>query len=145
MNDLNVPPGPGIPNGLVIPAAELSERFARASGPGGQGVNTTDSRVQLSFDIGASSALTPAQRDRLFERLEHRLAGTTLTIDAAEFRSQHRNRAAARERLAALILSNLDPPPPKRRPRRPSRASIERRLAEKRHRSEVKRDRKPPE
>ncbi len=145
MNDLNVPPGPGIPNGLVIPAAELSERFARASGPGGQGVNTTDSRVQLSFDIGASSALTPAQRDRLFERLEHRLAGTTLTIDAAEFRSQHRNRAAARERLAALIRSNLAPPPPKRRPRRPSRASIERRLAEKRHRSEVKRDRKPPE
>ena len=138
-------PGPGIPLGLVIPARELSERFARASGPGGQGVNTTDSRVQLSFDIGASTALTAAQRDRLFSRLEGRLVGTTITIDAAEYRSQFRNRAAARERLAMLLRSHLAPPPPKRRPRRRSQASIERRLAEKRHRSQLKAPRTRPD
>lgn len=145
MSDLRILPGPGIPQGLTIPARELAERFARASGPGGQGVNTTDSRVQLSFDIGASTAFTPAQRDRLFSRLENRLVGTTITIDAAEHRSQFRNRAAARERLASLIRLHLAPPPPKRRARRPSRAAVERRLAEKRHRSQLKASRIRPE
>ena len=144
MPDLRVPPGPGIPHGLILPERELSEKFARASGPGGQGVNTTDSRVQLSFDIGASTALTPEQRDRLFSRLSTRLAGTTITINAAEFRSQHRNRSAARERLAEIVRTNLAPPPPARRPRRRSRGSIERRLADKRRRSALKETRRSP-
>ena len=144
MPDLRIPPGPGIPHGLILPERELSEKFVRASGPGGQGVNTTDSRVQLSFDIGASTALTPEQRDRLFSRLSNRLAGTTITIDAAEFRSQHRNRSAARERLAEIVRTNLAPPPPARRPRRRSRGSIERRLADKRRRSELKETRRNP-
>ena len=142
MDGLRIPPAPGLPRGLMIPAAELSERFARASGPGGQGVNTTDSRVQLSFDIGASSALTDAQRARLLDRLGPRLDGTTLTVDAAEFRSQRRNRAAARERLTSLISDALAPPPPPRRPTRPSRGSVERRLASKRRRSEIKANRR---
>ena len=144
MDDLQVPPGPGLPRGLTVPARDLVEQFSHASGPGGQGVNTTDSRVQLSFDIGASTALTLEQRDRLFARLSSRLAGTTVTIDAAEYRSQRRNRLAARERLADLLRTHLAPPPPARRPRRRSRATIERRLADKRRRSEIKESRRSP-
>lgn len=144
MTDLVIRPGPGLPKGLVIPDAELGERFARASGPGGQGVNTTDSRVQLSFDIAASDSLTQAQRVQLLQRLAHRITGTTITIDAAEYRSQHRNRRAARERLAVLLRSALAPPSPRRRPTRPSRASMERRLTDKRRRSERKSSRRSP-
>ena len=87
----------------MIPAAELAEQFTHASGPGGQGVNTTDSRVQLSFDVGTSVVLTDEQRGRLLRRLRPRLSGTVLTVVAAEFRSQRRNRVAARERLAKAI------------------------------------------
>jgi len=142
--DLRVPAGPGLPDGLVLPAAELSERFSRASGPGGQGVNTTDSRVQLSFDVAASGSLTDAQRDRLVRRLAARLDGTVLTVDAAEFRSQRRNRAAARERLAGLIRDALAPDPPRRRPTRPTRGSVERRLDAKRRRAATKAGRGRP-
>ncbi len=144
MRDLVIPPGPGLPHGLVIADADLIERYSRSSGPGGQGVNTTDSRVQLSFDIAAASGLDAAQRVRLLRRLGPRLDGTVLTIDASEFRSQLRNRDAARRRLAALLADALAPPPPPRRATRPSRASIDRRLAGKRHRSELKRRRSRP-
>lgn len=145
MDDLTLSPGPGIPSGLVIPGGELTERFARASGPGGQGVNTTDSRVQLSFDVAASATLTEAQHDRVHARLAGRLAGTVLTVDAAEHRSQRQNRAAARERLAALLRSALAPPPPRRRRTRPTRGSVERRLAAKRRRAQTKHQRRRPE
>lgn len=145
MDDLTLSSGPGIPSGLVIPGGELTERFARASGPGGQGVNTTDSRVQLSFDVAASATLTEAQRDRVQARLAGRLAGTVLTVDAAEHRSQRQNRAAARERLAALLRSALAPPPPRRRRTRPTRGSVERRLAAKRRRAQTKHQRRRPE
>ena len=98
MDDLRIPPGPGCPRGLVVPAGELIERFSHASGPGGQGVNTADSRVQLSLDLGSTSALGEKQRERALSALGERLTGTVLTITAAETRSQRRNRAAARER-----------------------------------------------
>jgi ribosome-associated protein len=136
--ELRIAPGPGVPTGLVIPAGELDERYSHASGPGGQGVNTSDSRVQLSFDVAASGALSPVQRERVLRRLGPRLDGTVVTIDAAQYRSQRRNRVDARDRLAALLREALAPPPPPRRPTRPSRGSVERRLTSKRRRSELK-------
>ncbi len=144
MSDVRVPPGPGIPAGLVVPAADLTERFSRASGPGGQGVNTTDSRVQLSLDLAATSALTDSQRERALRSLRPRLTGTTLAVEASEHRSQRRNRGAARERLAALLREALAPPPPRRRPTKRTRASQVRRLDAKRRRAEIKRGRSRP-
>ena len=144
MDELRVEPGPGIPDGLVIPANELRERFSRSSGPGGQGVNTTDSRVQLSFDIDASSVFTDAQRRRVTHRLRHRIVDGVITVESSEERSQHRNRVAARDRLTKMLRDALAPPPPKRRVTRPTRGSIERRLRAKRHRSEIKSGRRRP-
>ncbi len=143
MMALQIGPGPGMPAGLVIPEHELLERYSHASGPGGQGVNTADSRVQLSFDLATSTALDDVQRERLLRRLQPRLVGTVLTVVAAESRSQRRNRAAARERLAALVRQGVAPPPP-RRATRPTRASIDRRLTNKRRRGELKRQRERP-
>ena len=130
---------------LSIDDDELVERFVRASGPGGQGVNTADSRVQLSFDVAASSALDEAQRDRLLRRLRSRLTGTVVVVVAAEFRSQRQNRAAARERLAALLTAGLAPPAPPRRATRPTRGSVDRRLTNKKRRGETKRQRARPQ
>lgn len=144
MDELRVPPGPGVPSGLMIPGADLSEQFSRSGGPGGQGVNTTDSRVQLSLDLATTSALTERQRERLLDRLSSRLVGTVLTVDASEHRSQRRNRAAARERIAALLREALAPPPPPRRPTKPTRGSQRRRLQAKARRSRIKRDRSRP-
>ena len=144
MNDLRIPPGPGCPRGLVVPAAELAERFSHASGPGGQGVNTADSRVQLSLDLGSTSALNEQQRERALSVLGERLTGTVLTIAAAEHRSQRRNRAAARERLGEILRAALTPPIP-RRATKPTRASKLRRLDAKKRRSEVKARRRRPD
>lgn len=143
MDSLHITPGPGAPHGLTVPARELLEQFSHASGPGGQGVNTTDSRVQLSLDLATTTALTEVQRKRVLERLETRLAGTVLTINAAEHRSQRRNRTAARERLAELIREAIAPPVI-RRATRPTRGSQRRRLAGKRERAEVKQNRRRP-
>jgi ribosome-associated protein len=130
---------------VSIPEAELRWRFSRSSGPGGQGVNTTDSRVELVFDVMASTAFTPTQRARVLERLSGRLVEGVLTVVAAEYRSQLRNREAARIRLAAMLRDALAPDPPPRRPTRPSRGARERRLADKRRRTLTKRLRKPTE
>ena len=111
MKDLTIAPGPGIPDGAVIAAADLTERFAKSSGPGGQGVNPTDSKVQLSIDIAESASLTDAQRRRILRNLEHRLDGSVLTVSTSTQRSQVRNRAEARERMAALLREALAPPP----------------------------------
>jgi len=143
VDSLHITPGPGAPHGLTVPARELLEQFSHASGPGGQGVNTTDSRVQLSLDLATTTALTEVQRKRVLERLETRLAGTVLTINAAEHRSQRRNRTAARERLAELIREAIAPPVI-RRATRPTRGSQRRRLAVKRERAEVKQNRRRP-
>lgn len=144
MDDLHVPPGPGIPSGLRIPARDLVEQFSHASGPGGQGVNTSDSRVQLTLDVAATTGLTDAQRQRALIHLEQRLVGTTLTVSAAEHRSQLRNRATARLRLAALLRDALAPPPKARRATRPTRGSQLRRLSAKRSRAETKQNRRRP-
>lgn len=145
MSGLWIAPCPGAPAGLVIPAGELVERYSHASGPGGQGVNTADSRVQLSFDIATSSVLDEAQRERLLGRLASRLVGTALVVVAAEFRSQRQNRIAARERLADVLRGALAPPPRPRRATRPTRGSVERRLTSKRRRGETKRARARPD
>ncbi|GAA1398925.1 alternative ribosome rescue aminoacyl-tRNA hydrolase ArfB [Luteococcus peritonei] len=136
--DLQVRPGPGVPRGLLVPAAELAESFSRASGPGGQGVNTTDSRVQLSLDLATSQAFDDKQRARLLTNLAGRLDGTVLSVDASEERHQRRNRVLARERMADLLREALAPPPPPRRATRPTRGSVRRRLEAKKQRSQTK-------
>jgi ribosome-associated protein len=126
---------------LVLPEAELSWRFSRSSGPGGQSVNTTDSRAELSFDVARSPSLDEHQRARALSRLAGRLVDGVLTISASEQRSQLQNREEAERRLAQLLREALAPPPPPRRPTRPTRGSKERRLEGKRQRSQVKRGR----
>jgi ribosome-associated protein len=130
---------------IEIPERELRWRFSRSSGPGGQSVNTADSRVELSFDVATSTALGPVQRSRALERLAGRLVDGVLTIAASEERSQLRNREAARERLARVLAEAVAPPPPKRRPTKPSRRAVERRLEAKRLRGRTKRLRRPGE
>jgi ribosome-associated protein len=130
-----------VTDGLIIPDAELSERFSRSSGPGGQGVNTADSRVELSFDVAASPSVPEHLRARMLSRLAPRLVDGVLTIAASEHRAQLANRRAARERLAAALRDAAAPPPPPRRATRPTRGSKERRIANKKRRGEIKRGR----
>lgn len=137
-------PGLRVTAGITIPESELSWRFSRSSGPGGQGVNTADSRAELVWDAASSSVLSPFQRERLLERLSGRLVDGVLTIAASEHRAQLRNRDAARERLAALVAEALRPPGPSRRATKPSRGSKERRLQAKQRRTNVKQLRRPP-
>ena len=134
-----VRPGLAVSPSLTIPQAELKERFSRSSGPGGQGVNTTDSRVELTWDIGRSVVLSDAQRRRVMERLSDRLVDGTLTVVASEHREQRRNRDAAARRLAALVADALAPPPRSRRATRATRGSHERRLTAKKQQSATKR------
>ena len=124
---------------VVVPQRELQWRFSRSSGPGGQSVNTADSRVELSLDLTTTTALGPVQRARALERLADRLVDGMLTVTASEHRSQLRNREAALERLAGILAEALAPPPPLRRPTRARRGAVERRLADKRRRGETKR------
>ena len=128
-----------IVRGTTIPPEELSWRFSRSAGPGGQSVNTTDSRVELSYDLAKSTALPPVHKERALRALAGRLAGGVLTVTASESRSQLRNREAAAERMSALLTEASGPPPRTRRPTKPSRAARERRLADKRRTSEIKR------
>ncbi|MDA3627976.1 alternative ribosome rescue aminoacyl-tRNA hydrolase ArfB [Saccharopolyspora oryzae] len=125
-----------------IPAAELSERFSRSSGPGGQGVNTTDSRVELSFDLAGSASVPEPLRERAADRLAKRLVGGVITVVASEHRAQLANREAARERLAALLAEAVAPPKRARRKTKPTRGSQQRRLNSKKQRSQVKRQRR---
>jgi ribosome-associated protein len=134
---------------LLIPGSELHERFSRSSGPGGQSVNTADSRVELSFDVARSVALPDWARARITERLAGRLAGGVLTVAASEQRNQLANRQGARARMATLLRDAVAPPQRPRVPTRPGRGANERRLQGKRQRSAVKRgrriDRRDPE
>jgi ribosome-associated protein len=130
--------------GIEIPEVELSWRFSRSSGPGGQSVNTSDSRAELTFDLAGSPSVPDHLRDRAISRLAHRLVDGRLTIAASEYRSQHRNRQAARARLVDLLTEAMAPPGPQRRATKPSRSSRERRLAGKKHRSQVKAMRRRP-
>jgi len=132
-------------SGLVLPEAELSWRFSRSGGPGGQSVNTTDSRVELSWDLARTAALGPTLKARALERLAERLVDGVLTVAASEHRSQLLNRRAAEARLVATVAAAIATPPRPRRPTKPSRGAVERRIASKRSRSETKRLRRAPD
>ena len=139
-------PGPlQVTSRLVVPEAELSWRFSRSSGPGGQSVNTSDSRAELSFDVARSPSLPEHLRTRVLERLAGRLVDGVLTIASSEQRSQLQNREAAEHRLAQVLREAVAPPPPPRRATKPTRGSKERRLQSKRERSETKRGRGRPQ
>lgn len=143
--DVVVVAGPGIPAGATIPGALLRERFSRSSGPGGQSVNTADSRVELELTLGdLATVLTASQHRRLSTRLATQLVDGRLVVTAQEHRQQRRNRVAARERMAQIIRDGLRPPPPVRRATTPSRAARERRLETKRLRSRTKARRAAP-
>jgi ribosome-associated protein len=131
-----------VDDSLVVPASALGWRFSRSSGPGGQGVNTADSRVELSVAVRDLPGLTEAQRQRLTERLGGRLVDGVLTIAASEHRQQLRNREAARDRLAAVLRAALAPPPAARRRTKPTRGSQERRIQAKKQRGQLKRSRR---
>jgi ribosome-associated protein len=137
-------PGLRVAPGLTIPESELTWRFSRSSGPGGQGVNTADSRVELTWNVAESAALSPFHRQRILDRLGNRMTDGAITIAASEHRTQLRNRDAARERLAALVADALRPPSPPRRKTKPTKGSQERRLQSKKQRTDVKRLRRPP-
>lgn len=136
--------GPLVFRGVTVPASDLTWRFSRSSGPGGQSVNTADSRVELVFDVRRSEALPEPVRERLLSRLGPRLVDGRITVAASEYRSQHRNREAARSRLADLLTEASAPPPPARRATRPTRGSKERRLSAKARRSQTKSLRRRP-
>ncbi|WP_246023395.1 alternative ribosome rescue aminoacyl-tRNA hydrolase ArfB [Nocardia yunnanensis] len=131
-----------VTRGLVISGAELRERFSRSSGPGGQHVNTTDSRVELSFDLVGSPSVPEGVRGRMVERLGNRLVNGVVTVVASEQRAQVQNRAVARERMAALLRAAAAAPPPVRRATKPSRGAKERRISAKKRRGVVKRNRR---
>lgn len=136
--DLEVVPG------LTIPATELAWRFSRSSGPGGQHVNTSDSRVQLTWSVEESAVLSESQRDRLRARLGRRLVAGRITITVSEQRSQLRNREVALQNLGEILRAALAAPPPIRRATKPTRGSARRHLAGKKRRSETKQQRQRP-
>ena len=130
---------------VLVPERELRWRFSRSSGPGGQSVNTTDSRAELSLDVANSTAFGPVQRSRALERLSGRLVDGVLTVVAQEERSQLRNREAAMARMAELLAAAIAPPPRRRKPTTPSARVTKRRIESKRRRSRTKRLRRPPD
>ena len=126
---------------LIIPSKELKWRFSRSSGPGGQGVNTTDSRVELVFDIKRSSVIGSFHKQRLLKQLKSRCIYGCLNIVAAKERSQYQNRQLALARLAGLLREGLKPPPKSRKATKPTRASQKRRITTKKHRGALKQKR----
>ena len=130
---------------VSVPRAELTWRFSRSGGPGGQSVNTADSRVELRFDLAGTDALPAPLKERALARLGSRLVDGALVVTAAEHRSQLQNRRAAEARLVALLSAAIAPPAPGRRPTRPSRNSVQRRIDTKKHRGQTKRLRRPPD
>ena len=124
---------------VVVPEAELQWRFSRSSGPGGQGVNTSDSRVELSLDVARTTALSDYLRQRALDRLADRLVDGVLTVSASEQRSQWQNRLAAERKLVDLLSAAIAPPPRPRVATRPSASARRRRVEDKKRRSETKR------
>ncbi|MBB5118022.1 ribosome-associated protein [Streptomyces eurocidicus] len=134
--------GPYVIRGAVsLPEAELQWRFSRSSGPGGQHVNTSDSQVELRFDLAATNSLPEVWKERALERLASRLVGGVVTVRASEHRSQWRNRETAAVRLASLLAEATAPPPRPRRATKIPRGINERRLREKKQRADTKRGR----
>ena len=124
---------------VEIPDAELSVRFSRSSGPGGQNVNKTDSRVELSLDIANSPSIPTNLKERTEERISSRLVDGVLTVASSENRSQLKNRQAAEKRMAEVLTAAFAPPAPKRRKTKPSRSAVDKRIKGKRQRGETKR------
>ncbi|MFH8467437.1 MULTISPECIES: alternative ribosome rescue aminoacyl-tRNA hydrolase ArfB [Streptomyces] len=134
--------GPYVIRGSVsLPEAELMWRFSRSSGPGGQHVNTTDSQVELRFDLAKTQSLPPVWKERALARLADRLVDGVVAVRASEHRSQWRNRETAAVRLASLLAEASAPPPRARRATRIPRGINERRLREKKQRGDTKRGR----
>jgi ribosome-associated protein len=127
---------------VVVPEAELSWRFSRSSGPGGQGVNTTDSRVELSLDVATTSALSAYLRERAMQNLGDRLVDGVLTVSAAEQRSQYQNRLSAERKLVDALAAAIAPPPRPRVPTKPSASARRRRVDDKKRRGTIKQLRK---
>jgi ribosome-associated protein len=125
---------------VALPESEMTWRFSRSSGAGGQHVNTTDTRVELTWSLTDTIALTADQKELAARRLRSRLVDGSITVVSSRYRSQHRNREAARVRLEQLVTQAVVPPKP-RRPTRRTRASVERRLDAKKRRSDVKKSR----
>ncbi|MEA2000443.1 MAG: alternative ribosome rescue aminoacyl-tRNA hydrolase ArfB [Actinomycetota bacterium] len=138
MDDLRVS------EGVVIPSGELKWRFDPSGGPGGQHANKASTRVELTFSLADSNAFADSLRKRVLERLGADAPDGVITIQVNESRSQWRNRQIARRHLVEVLVSAMRPPPPKRRPTRPTRSSRERRLSAKRARSETKKLRRRP-
>ncbi|MEV0007649.1 alternative ribosome rescue aminoacyl-tRNA hydrolase ArfB [Streptomyces sp. NPDC051840] len=139
---MGVMSGPYVIRGSVsLPEAELMWRFSRSSGPGGQHVNTSDSQVELRFDLAATDALPEVWKTRALERLAGRLVGGVVSVRASEHRSQWRNRETAAVRLAALLAEATAPPPKPRIKKKVPRGINERRLREKKQRGDTKRGR----
>ncbi|MFF2654520.1 alternative ribosome rescue aminoacyl-tRNA hydrolase ArfB [Streptomyces sp. NPDC058045] len=137
-----LPPGHlHIRGSVSLPESELNWRFSRSSGPGGQHVNTSDSKAELRFDLARTKALPPVWKERALERLAGRLVDGVVSVSASEHRSQWRNREAAAVRLAALLAEATAPPPRARRATRIPRGINERRLKQKKQRGETKRGR----
>lgn len=126
---------------VSLPEAELMWRFSRSSGPGGQHVNTSDSQVELRFDLGKTEALPEVWKERALERLGSRLVGGVVTVRSSEHRSQWRNRETALVRMASLLAEATAPPPRPRRATKIPRGINERRLRQKKQRAETKRGR----
>ncbi|MCW2769168.1 MAG: aminoacyl-tRNA hydrolase [Aeromicrobium sp.] len=125
---------------VSLSESELSWRFSRSSGAGGQHVNTTDTRVELIWSLTDSTALSPVQKELAARRLGNRLVDGTITVVSSQYRSQHRNREAARVRLETMI-SDAIVPPRTRHKTKPTRGSKERRLSAKKRRGEIKQGR----
>jgi ribosome-associated protein len=130
-----------VTSSVTIPGRELTWRFSRSSGPGGQGVNTADSRVELRFDLAASTAVPEHLKARALERLGSRLVDGVLIVTASEHRSQLDNRRAALARLVALLSRGFAPPGRSRRPTKPTASAVQARLDAKRRRGQLKRQR----
>ena len=136
-------PGPlRISKHVEIPEAELNWRFSRSGGPGGQSVNTSNSRVELWFDLAQSTGFPPFLLNRALQRLEKSLVDGVITIVASEHRSQYQNRLAAERRLVDVLAQAISPPPPTRRPTKPTKSSSQARVDDKRHRGQIKQQRK---
>lgn len=130
---------------IVVPGDELQWTFSTSGGPGGQHANRSNTRVELRFDLEATASIEPALKNRMVDQLGSRLVRGVLIVVADDTRSQWRNRALARRRLADLLGESARPPAPERRTTKPSRAARRRRLESKRRRGETKRLRGKPE
>ena len=129
--------------GFVVPESQLQERFSHSSGPGGQGVNTSDSRVELQFDVARSDAVPEHLRPVLLTTLSNRLVNGVLTVAVQDERAQLANRRLARARMAD-VLQKACVQPRRRRATKRTRGSQRRRLEAKKRRGEIKRNRQRP-